>query len=192
MANDNNNNRRNQKGYRGKRKDKQKDKKSQGGGIPIDDLKFSIGRNQIENYEKLVKHLANKVQNKYGASMAHILLNEAEYPIQVPVMRTLELIRESDPDTEKAIKLTQNKERELDYKLSVEEHKKESLTYRRNKEKLCGYLKENCTAMMLTKLESEKDYDPKSLDDPLWLLTTIKSKCLVQSGERHPSTNSMN
>ena len=117
--------------------------------------------------------------------MAHILLNEEEYHINVPVMRTLELINDSDPDDEKAIKITQNKERELDYKLSVEEHKKEMLAYRRNKEKLCGYLKENCTAMMLTKLESERDYDSKSLNDPIWLLTAIKNKCLVQSGERH-------
>ena len=40
---------------------------------------------------------------------------------------------------------------------------------------------------MLTKLESEANYDQKSLDDPIWLLTTIQNKCLVQSGERHPN-----
>ena len=57
-----------------------------------------------------------------------------------------------------------------------EEFKKEETFYKRNKEKLCGFLKENCTAMMLTKLESEADFDQKSLIDPIWLLKQIKQK----------------
>ena len=48
----------------------------------------------------------------------------------------------------------------MDYQISVEEYKKETQAYRRNKEKLYGYLKENCTAMMLTKLESECQKTP--------------------------------
>ena len=183
----NNNNRQNQNVNKGRRKNKRKESNSQTGGIKIEDLKFSIGKNQIENYEKLTKHLANKAQNKCGASMAHVLINETEYPFTAPTMELMEVMSDLDSEKVQARKITDNKQKELDYQIAREEYKKETQTYKRDKEKLCGFIKEKCTNMMLSKLETESDYDSKGLNDPVWLLSAIKNKCLVQSGERHPN-----
>ena len=183
MANTNTNNRANRKG---KRKDKNKDKGKQGG-IKIEDLKFSIGRNQIKNYEKLVKHLANKVQNKYGALMAYIMLNKAKYILKKPQMVPLHEITDQDDPAQKIMKTTEIKEQEMDYQVAQEEYSKKAQIYESNKEKLCGYLKENCTSTMITKLKTKADYDSRDLWDPVWLLEMITKRCLVQLGERHPN-----
>ena len=96
--NQNQNNNNNNSNDRGKGKKNVKKDKNEASGIPIDKLQFSVGRNQIENYEKLIKHLANKAQNKCGAQMACILLNEQEYNFTVPTLETLDTIDE-DGDT---------------------------------------------------------------------------------------------
>ena len=108
--------------------------------------------------------------------MAHILLNESEYTIVPPRMETLNIVEDNDNAATKATKTTENKQKELDYQIAREEYKKEEQVYKRNKEKLCRYPKENCTPMMLTKLETVNDYNAKGLNDPVWLLATIKNK----------------
>ena len=183
----NDNNHQNQNGDKGRRKNKGKESNSQTGGTKIEDLKFSMGKNQIENYKKLTKHLANKAQNRHGASVAHMLINETECPFTPPTMDSLEVTSDKDSEQVQARKTTDNEQKESDCQIAGEECEKETQTHKRDKEKLCGFIKEKCADMMLAKLETESDYDSKGLNNPVWLLSVIKNKCLVQSGERHPN-----
>ena len=78
--NQNQNNNNNNSNNRGKGKKNVKKDKNETSGIPIDKLQFSVGRNQIENHEKPIEHLANKAQNECGTPMAHNMsLNKKEF-----------------------------------------------------------------------------------------------------------------
>ena len=60
-----------------------KNKKRQ---IPEEKLKFSIGANQAENYQRLKKYMVLQVQTKYGAHVASILLKESETPLPMDAL----------------------------------------------------------------------------------------------------------
>ena len=114
-----------------------------------------------------MKNSANGVQNEFHAPWAHILFNEVECAFADPKLESLEVALEVDGTVIKTSKETENEEKKLKQQISQEEHEKEVNVHKKNKEKLCGYLKKNCMPMMIMKQEVESKCDKNSLEDPV-------------------------
>lgn len=88
--------------------------------------------------------------------MAHVSLNEKEHDHKKPKPENLEESHEeNDLEADKVEKATGSEERKLEFKASEEDHKKDLNPRKKHKEKLCGFQKEICIAVMIAKSETD-------------------------------------
>ena len=71
-------------------------------------LKFAMGKDQAKNHERLVKHVANAVQKKFGAPIAHTLVTEEDHQFADVNMQTLEFPVVGEDETSEAERETCN------------------------------------------------------------------------------------
>ena len=162
--------------------------KPQKGQIPDEKLKFSIGTNQAENYQRLKKYLVRQVQSKYGSHVASILLEEAETPVPMPQLQMAKLRLSDKPSAEeKALVDHEQKqiEKQFDHEMDAYEKKKSKIEF--SKEKVCPMLIDKCSPEVISKLEEDAEYNKYQLNDPLKLLLAIKDICLNYRRAKYPA-----
>ena len=106
--------------------------------MDVEDPKFSSGKDQAKNYERLKKHLANTVQGKCGAPLAHTLSSGEDCAFPPVAMEPLHLTAPlGEAQIDKELCKTRNEEKRAKCEMEQEEQKKKQATHDGNKEKLC-------------------------------------------------------
>ena len=83
-----------------------------------------------------------------------------------------------------------NKQFDLEFKANLQAFIKRTTTYEENLFKAYAFLWEKCTKGMQNKIASRKDFENRIYNDPINLLTSIKSICSItkKQGMRCPSS----
>ena len=134
------------------------------------ELKFFIGDQQAEKFDKIVKYITAEAQKEYGYSVAYTIEYKKEFQFPAP-------IREVSMETDKAANEIEQKGLDLIYsqELKVLTQKKEE--YAQNKEKICDMIVKKMSTTLEEMIKKEADYLIKKGTDPVWLLQKIEYYC---------------
>ena len=113
------------KGGRGKQRGRERSSSTRNSNksttIPIENLWFTIGDNQAENYERLIEYLAEQVLEEYGRKMAYILKNEKEYDLKEPKLQIVAAKDDQGNDVSAEEKARQTEENKMKYDSQLKE-----------------------------------------------------------------------
>ena len=129
---------------------------------------------QASDYETTTSFIINHIMKTYtrGLDIAEALekLEELDFTTSKPTLKT-------SNETDAALKKTEEKQFEYEFKNDYAEYKKRILNYDDNKVKAYALLWERCSKGMKNKLESRKDFDTFG-KNPILLLQAIKGHAL--------------
>ena len=131
--------------------------------IKDSDLKFLIGDQQAEKFDKIIKHLTAEAQKEYGYSITYVIEYRQEFDFDKPK-------RKVSKSTDKGVQEVEQQAYDMIFSQELKVLMQKKDKYTRNKEKMCGIILKKMSAGLEETIKKEDEYPKKKGTDPIWLL----------------------
>ena len=123
-------------------------------GVKDEDLKFYIGDQQAEKYDRIIKILAAEAQREYGYSIAYVIEYQKEFTFEQPKLQLSE-------ETNEKAKEVEQQAFDMIFAQEIKMLTQKKTEYARNKEKICSIIQKKMSAGLEETMKKEKDFPIK-------------------------------
>ena len=146
--------------------------------IKDEDLKFFIGDQQAEKYDRLIKYMMAEAQKEFGYPIAYVVEYRKEYSFEIP-KKEISVNKDSKAPAEKNIAF------EAIFQQEIKSYSQQKKEYEKQKQQLCGIIVKKMLAGLEESMKKESEYPMKKGTDPIWLLDKIDYYCKMYRGNKY-------